>query len=464
MTRRTKSLRIRLAAWFALTITVVLVLFSVLTWLALGEILEGKLDDQLEADAEAALASAVAGTAVFFPRGATPEPDTPPLRWAEVRDGLGAPRIKHFPRDYEVALPVPSERITARGRAFDYSPAELPGQRLRVFEAVRQGPDGAAYAVVVARSLDPMQQELDDFLRTMGAIFPLGILLAGVAAYAIAGRMLRPVGLMAEQAERITASNLSDRLPVDDPDNELGHLATVFNRTFARLEESFERLRRFTADASHELRTPLTVLRSVGEAGLREGASAADLRDTVGSMLEEADRMTALVESLLLLARADGGEAPLSRERLDLLALCREVVEDLDILAEEKGQTVKASGDTGAMILADRGVIGLAVMNLLDNALKYSPEGTCVRLTVTRGEERHVLRVEDEGPGIPAEDLPKVFDRFYRVRPDRSRASGGTGLGLSIAHWAVTIHGGTVKALSEPGKGAVFVVRLPKAE
>lgn len=463
MTRRPRSLRIRLAAWFALTISVVLVLFAFLTWLALGELLEAQLDDQLEADAEAALAAAFAGTAEFFPKDATPEPDTPPMRWAEVRDGGGRLRIRHFPRGFAIDLPLASERAGAKGRAFGYIPPEMAGQPLRILETVRSAPDGEPLSVVVARSLESMQRERNDFLQTSAAILPLGILLAGAAAYVIAGRLLRPVGLMAEQAERITASSLSDRLPVDDPDNELGHLAVVFNRTFARLEESFERLKRFTADASHELRTPLTVLRSVGEAGLREAASSADLRDTIGSMLEEADRMTALVESLLLLARADSGEAPLCREPLDLLFLCREIAGDLEILAEEKGQSVETTGDEGAMVAADRGILGMAVMNLLDNALKYSPGGARVRLKVGRGAERHMLRVEDEGPGIPEEDLPRVFDRFYRVRADRSRASGGTGLGLSIAHWAVTIHGGTMEALSEPGRGAVFVIRLPAA-
>ncbi len=460
---RPRSLRTRLAAWFALTISVVLVLFACLTWLALGKILEAQLDDQLEADAEAALAAALAGTAVFFPSDATPAPDTPPLRWIEVRDREMRLLIRHAPHGFDIRLPLPSEEAAARGRAFDYAPPELPRQRLRVLEALRAGPGGALLAVVVARSLDPMQREQADFLRTSAAILPLGILLAGVAAYVIAGRLLRPVGQMAERAERITANNLSDRLPVDDPDNELGHLAVVFNRTFARLEESFDRLRRFTADASHELRTPLTVLRSVGEAGLRQEASAEDLRDTVGSMLEEADRMTALVESLLLLARADGGETPLERAPLDLLELCREMADDLGILAEEKGQSVETLGDEGAVVLADRGVLGLAVMNLLDNALKYAPGGARVRLRVERGPKRHCLRVEDDGPGIPAGDLPRIFDRFYRVLPDRSRASGGTGLGLSIAKWAVTIHGGSIEAVAGSEGGAAFVIRLPAA-
>ncbi|EPR36320.1 integral membrane sensor signal transduction histidine kinase [Desulfovibrio sp. X2] len=471
---RPNSLRLKLAAGFALTITVILLLYAGLTYVALGQILSTQLSDKLEADAEASLAAALAGTVAFFPHDASPDPDTPPLRWAEVRGPDGGVLLRHFPANLDVDLPDPVGEPVPTGPSpsarpvsdkssllFDYSPPERPGLVLRVLMTRRPAPDGALLTVTTARSLEPMQRELRDFVRTSAAILPFGVLLAGFAGYVAAGRALRPVSSMAERAERITASNLSDRLPVDDPGNELGHLATVFNQTFARLEGSFERLRRFTADASHELRTPLTVLRSVGEAGLRDAASADDLRDTVGSMLEEADKMTGLVDSLLLLARADSGEVALERAPAELLDLAEETARCLDILAEENGQRIEVSGDAGAVVMADRGVVGQAVMNLVHNALRYAPEGSAVRLTVRRGARFHSLAVADEGPGIPLADQPHIFDRFYRVRQDRSRAHGGTGLGLAIARWAATIHGGDITLESEPGKGARFTLHLP---
>jgi len=292
---------------------------------------------------------------------------------------------------------------------------------------------------------------------------PLAAAIAGFGGYTLARRALAPVDHMAEQARLITAERLKERLPVDNPKDELGRLATVFNQTLMRLESSFEQMRRFTSDASHELRTPLTAMRSVGEIGLRGRREASDYREIIGSMLEEVDRLSLLVDRLLTLSRADSGESMLSRDRVDLAELAEEVTAQLDVLAEEKQQslTVEAAGPT--LCLGDRMVLRQALLNLVDNAIKYSPVAGRIAVRVsTSVNGMAVLDVSDTGPGIPLDLRPRVFDRFYRADRSRSRENGGgTGLGLSIARWAVEVNGGQLTLESSEGAGATFRITLP---
>ncbi len=251
---------------------------------------------------------------------------------------------------------------------------------------------------------------------------------------------------------------------VENPGDELGQLAAVFNDAFARLERSFEQLRRFTADASHELRTPLTAMRSVGEVGLREHRDAAAYREIIGSMLEETDQLGRLVEGLLMLSRADGGNVSLKREGVDLAELARDVAAHLGVLAEEKGQSfaVEASGPVPAWV--DRLVIRQALINLVDNAVKYTPPGGSVRISVRDGGPGPTVEVTDTGSGVPAEHRDRVFDRFYRIDKARTRDLGGAGLGLAIARWAVEAHGGRIDLDSVEGRGSTFRITLVHAE
>ena len=207
--------------------------------------------------------------------------------------------------------------------------------------------DGQPVVIRVARSAARLRDELKTLLLVLGFGFPIAVGIAACGGYALARRALAPVGKMADRARTITAERLGERLPVITPDDELGHLATVFNETFARIERSFEQLRRFTADASHELRTPLTAIRSVGEVGLREHHNERAYREIIGSMLEEADQLGHLVESLLTLSRADAGQVKLRLERLDLAELAREIVNHLGVLAEEKRQSLSVEAAAG---------------------------------------------------------------------------------------------------------------------
>jgi heavy metal sensor kinase len=266
---------------------------------------------------------------------------------------------------------------------------------------------------------------------------------------------------MATRAEKITAEKLGERLPISNPNDELGHLGRVFNETLGRLEGSFDQLRRFTADASHELRTPLTAIRSVGEVSLQKTGDADYYRDIVGSMLEEANRLTKLVDSLLTMSRADAGRIPLQPTEFSVLDLAMEAGGVIEVLAEEKNQTMTIGGDPKVVVRGDRLILRQALINLLDNAVKYSPEGGQVEVRAGASDGEAYVDVRDSGPGIPAEHRSQVFDRFYRVDKSRSRGEGGAGLGLSISQWAVEAHGGRIELDCDHGPGCTFRIRIP---
>jgi heavy metal sensor kinase len=324
---------------------------------------------------------------------------------------------------------------------------------------------GVPLVIQVAESEGPMQTYLQGLLFVLLLGLPLAVVIAGFGGYTLARRALAPVDRMAEQARLITAERLKERLPIDNPSDELGRLATVFNQTLMRLESSFEQMRRFTADASHELRTPLTAIRSVGEIGLRGRREPSDYKEIIGSMLEEVDRLSLLVDRLLTMSRVDSGESVLSKDRVDLVELAEEVTAQLEVLAEEKEQSVTVESHGPSQCVGDRMVLRQALLNLVDNAIKYSPIGGRILVKVsTSAEGMAVLDVSDTGPGIPVEMRPRVFDRFYRADASRSRENGGgTGLGLSIARWAVEVNGGQLTLENSEGSGATFRITLPNA-
>jgi heavy metal sensor kinase len=305
--------------------------------------------------------------------------------------------------------------------------------------------------------------ELHELLVAILIGLPIALLISAIGGYSLARRALRPVEQISEQAQTISAERLGRRVLVENPDDELGHLARVLNDLLARLETSFEQMRRFTADASHELRTPLTAIRSVGEGALRGQAVNPAGREVIGSMLEEVERLTTLVDALLTLSRAEGGHVPLRRESVTLLDLTREVASHLSVLAEEKHQRVELHGDDGlAPVQADRAVLREALINLLDNAIKYSPDGSRIGVRLRGADGRGAaIEITDQGPGIPPEHRERIFERFYRIDKARSRDMGGAGLGLAIAKWAIDVHGGSLEVESGPSGGSTFRVVLP---
>jgi heavy metal sensor kinase len=315
----------------------------------------------------------------------------------------------------------------------------------------------------VSRSEERLRGQLREVLVVLLFGLPLIVALAGVSGYVLARRALVPIGHLASEARRITAERLHERVSVPNQHDEVGQLAAVINETIARLERSFGQLRRFTADASHELRTPLAVIRGIGEGGLAETRTPAEYQEAIGSMLEEVDRLTSLVDTLLRLSYGDAGAIKLTREPTDLGQLTRSVVASLSVLAEERHQQIELDVADGALCHVDRLVVREAITNVVDNAIKYGPRGSTVEVCVRSDGRQAQLTVVDEGPGIAPEHRERIFDRFVRLDEARSRENGGAGLGLAIAKWAVEVNGGHISVDSRPQSGTVFRIVLPTA-
>jgi heavy metal sensor kinase len=316
--------------------------------------------------------------------------------------------------------------------------------------------------IQVVRSETQMRQYLSGLLAILALGLPIGVATAGAFGYWLARRALAPVETMAERAQLIEATNLHDRLPVTNPNNELGRLAVVFNETLSRLETAFEQMRRFTGDVSHELRTPLTAIRSVGEVGLRERRDEQAYRGIIASMLEEVDRLATLVDRLLAWSRAETGQARMAQEVINLQVMAEEVSAHLGVLAEEKGQSLIVEQIGSPRALADRLVLRQSLINLVDNAIKYTPAAGQIRIRVSESPTAAMIDVADTGPGVPADLKARIFDRYNRS-DRRSGDIGGTGLGLSISKAAIEMNGGRLTLESTSAAGSTFRISLPRA-
>jgi heavy metal sensor kinase len=321
---------------------------------------------------------------------------------------------------------------------------------------------GQELVVVLMSPLEEVDHELRRLLAALLTAIPLGLAVAGGLGYALARKALAPVEQLRRSTRDITADRLDRRLPVVNPDDELGKLAVTINDMIARLERSFAEVRRFTADASHELRTPLAAIRAEAEVALSRDSFTPG-QQLLGSILEECERLTRLTDQLLELSRADAGVGRLEREPVDLAALLSRVVENLRPLADAKGLSLHADARADAEVCGDVGRLRQVFYNVLDNAIKYTPVGGRVDVGLELRGQTAVVTVRDTGIGIPAEHLPNVFERFYRVDKGRSREQGGTGLGLSISRSIVTAHGGMIELASGSGKGTSCTVTLPLA-
>lgn len=276
----------------------------------------------------------------------------------------------------------------------------------------------------------------------------------------LSGRALRPLASMSVTAKNISVENISQRIDLAETDSELGQLALVLNQTFDRLQSAFEHQLRFTADASHELRTPLAVILSQTELTLSKPRSSDEYRTALETCQRAGRRMRSLIDSLLLLARFDAGHPELQRGSVDLAEVANESVELLRPLADERKITLR-SEVLPMSVVGDRDRLGQVVTNLLANAIRYNQEGGHVEVRVERVNGHAIVSVSDNGIGIPTEELPHIFERFYQVDKARTRVEGGTGLGLAICQSVVEAHGGQITARSEPEHGTTLEVRLP---
>jgi len=315
--------------------------------------------------------------------------------------------------------------------------------------------------VLVGRSITADLEALRRFAGLLVAVGGAVLALGFGGGWVLTSRALRPVEDISAAASRISAGNLSERINVADTDNELGRLAGVLNSTFARLEAAFAQQKQFTADASHELRTPLAVLISEAQTTLARERSPAQYREAMETCLDTAQQMKRLTQSLLELARYDAGQEILERNRVDLAERARLCVELVEPLARERG--IHIHGDFApATVQGDADRLGQVILNLLTNAIQYNKDHGEVRIATRLDPDAVVLTVADTGQGISAEDLPHVFERFYRADQSRARACGHSGLGLAIGKAIVDAHGGSITVSSQPDVGTTFTVRLPR--
>jgi heavy metal sensor kinase len=458
----TKTLRARLALSVTALILAFLAALGASVYITFSRSLYGEVDDTLSLSAEQVLASLYEDNGTI--QMLTPDPDATHLAEFNAFTQRGLTLI---------VLSAEGEILEAVGpHSDDPLPVSESLSRPR-FQTLRETDKNdriRAYVLPVLETghligwIQSMQsltnaEETLDRLRTV-LLFGTGLLalLAGFAGYFLAARALAPIDEITNTARQISTADLSARLGLPDQGDEVSRLANTFDDMLERIESGFERERQFTSDASHELRTPLTAMRTILNV-MRDGErSKAEYRQALDDMAEETNRLQILVENLLQLARGEKG-LQLQKEEIDLSLLLEDVADSLRPLAESKGLQLTCALPTTLVISGDTDQLIRLVVNLLDNAIKYTEEGT-ITLSVHEHEKWAIIQVRDTGIGIQAEHLPHIFKRLYRI--DSARASEGSGLGLSISRQIVQAHGGTIDVRSEVGHGSTFIVSLPK--
>jgi heavy metal sensor kinase len=467
--RLRSSLRLRLTLWYALLLGIALAVFGGLLYVALRQLLYESADNSLLRTAAAVSAALQAGDAKAPPEpgppvGSSNEAEQGEYFW-RLLDPQGDVIVQTGVRDFGDLSPLSSALPTEGTGEPQVSSVRLRDKTIRLYAASIE--HGAEPAILqVGYSLDDILETLSSLRWIAAGLFVATVFLASSGGLLLANRALRPVDAMTRTARSITAQDLSQRLALVRSHDEIGRLAQTFNDMIARLEESFARQRRFTADASHELRTPLTVMKGSLNLALRKPRTPGYYRRVLRDMEEEVDRVSRLVDRLLFLARADAGRLNLEPRSIDLSGMLSALAGQLRPLAESKGLALTTEIEDDLVVIADPDAVTQVVANLLENAVRHTSEGTIILEVGLDPEEAGGVRiwVSDTGPGIPAEHLPHLFERFYRIDKARSRDQGGAGLGLSIAHELVTAHGGSIAVSNQfPGKGATFVVRLPPA-
>lgn len=389
-------------------------------------------------------------------------------RIAQLIDERGVVTDEMYPSD-KARVPVDIEKLRSINPGEnEFESVKLGDGNLYRIVTRHVSDKGGGYFIRLGQSLESLNTARRRLMLVLIIAIPIALLLGSYGGLLLANQALYPVDRITRAAEEITRGDLSKRVPVPEKMDEIGRLVVTFNQMISRLEGAFERQRQFTSDASHELRTPLAVMRGDIEISLRRDRASEEYVRVLTSNLEEIVRLSRLVEDLLMLARADSGRVELRRDHMDLNKMCREMVEYIYPLAQQKGQDLKYQSPLRSqphatlIVNADHQRIKQLLLNMLDNAIKYTDYGGTVSLGLKNENNSVVLTIADTGRGIPPEDLPHIFERFFRKSGSTSdRSAAGFGLGLSIVKWIVDSHGGTIDAKSEVGKGTTFQIKLP---
>jgi two-component system heavy metal sensor histidine kinase CusS len=449
------SIGIRLTVWYSLVLLAGMLLFGTGMWWMVSHSLRSSVDRGLEAQAQAVITVLQTESDPAHPQQLREELSeyvewTPEGKLIEVRDAQDKTLV--------------SSRIVALARAGDqkgFGVETTSVGRFRTFVTTTTV-EGAAYKILVATPLDGTETTLRDSGKLVLWSAPIVLLIASIGGYWISRRALAPVDDITQAARSIGIENLSQRLAVPATGDELARLSETWNGMLTRLESAVQRLSQFTADASHELRTPIALIRTTAELTLRRERSNDTYREALHQIVAESERMSQLVEDLLLLARADVGLPALPLERVELTPLVRDVCRQGEVLARLRQLEISAEAPVEPVFVqANDPELRRLLLLLVDNAVKYTPAGGRITVSVGCDPNGATVAVRDTGIGIPETALPHVFERFYRAEQSRNRDDGGTGLGLSIAKWIADRHHASLEAESESGKGATFRVRFP---
>jgi len=462
----TRSLRFRITAWYAGLLAGTLIVFGASVYLGLERYLDWTLQRTLIEECRTIgtqLLSQMntkdnAWLATEINEAYAPEVNG---RFIRVeRQGAGVIYVSGSPKDgtfdpSRITFPGDKERDGPRKLRFE------AGNRLLIQSMTLTTAHGGQFLVESGAPYNQIEVVLHGLLLTLAIYMPFVVSLAVAGGNWLMRRSLAPVDEITKRAEGITSTNLGERLPVIRTGDELERLSISLNRMIGRLDDAFQHINRFSADASHELRTPLTILQLELEGIAQNHRDDGSVEDQIGSALEETDRMSRIVESLLAISRLDAGEARMDKTRLDLGELAASTGNEMVLLAEEKSIRLHMHTTAGVQVEGDRTRLQQVIVNLIDNAIKYTQQGGEVEIRVGVDGNTAVLEVSDNGPGIPDYALPHVFERFYRADKARARASGGTGLGLSIVKAICVAHNTDVKVSSQEGRGTSFRVELP---
>ncbi len=459
-----RSIRFRLTAWYAMILAVTFAAVGIGVWLAMRDSIEDTVDKDLRSRLQAMRSflqgqeSNPEGPIAELMEGATLAPSGTRFRVANA-DGrwlYQSPGTESWG-----AAPRDPARLPKRGR---FETVMQKGKPIRVMSAAIVTM-AAPMVVQIGIPIDEFAEMLDGFTWTVLLASPILLVLASAAGYWMSGRALAPVGRITRTAGEIEAQNLSERLPVLGTGDELDQLSNTLNAMFTRLEDSFRRITQFTADASHELRTPIAIIRTTAEVTRRKPRSDKEYAEVLDRILAESERTTELIEGLMLLARADAGAEDVVTEPVRLDELVQTACADARVLAEAAGVALVSDSLTTCSVAGDHRALRRVLLVLLDNGIKYSNAGgevrVCLELRRCKDRQTAMLEVRDRGIGIAPEDLPHIFERFYRASKDRSRKIDGLGLGLSIAQAIAQRHGGEIQMESGPGVGSTVRVFLP---
>jgi heavy metal sensor kinase len=455
------SIKFRFTIWYLLVLAILLIALSTGVYFYLSRSLYRSLDDSLEIRSTQ-LCSIPAISEI--------------IRQGELQEELGEIVTLYFysgdqlmevsPRG--ISIPMSHEFISQAiaGTSLFTTIRTAEGEGLRLLAvpiniSILGPPPGLQpAAIVIARSTKQIDQALAGLLHTLIIAVPLALALAAGGGIFLARRALKPVDKIAQTAQEIEENDLSRRINVTTKD-ELGRLAATLNAMIGRLEKAFQRQKQFTSDASHELRTPLAVIEAESTLALQKERPSSDYRQSLESISQESRRMSSLIDQLLTLARADAGKEQWNFTEVNLNTLITDLSTDVEILCREKGLSFQLGQTQDLAMKGDEARLRELFMNLLDNAIRYTPAPGTVSVSLRREGQMAVVAITDTGVGIPAEDIPFIFERFYRVDKSRSRAEGGSGLGLAICRHIAEAHGGRIEVESQVGAGSTFSVWLP---